>query len=136
MFESAKRNEGMVDQKIFKTAKRYGFDSVYFDECSMDMIENYIKYIRPLLTPTCEYVLVNRNCKQFQKLTELFSVLVLEAIGKYIHPTRYRQIIETQSCEILLPSEQNWISGYLKTRNTAPTLLVCTIKRNVRGKLP
>ena len=55
MFESAKRNEGMVDQKIFKTAKRYGFDSVYFDECSrMDIIEKYTKYIRPLLTPsTC-----------------------------------------------------------------------------------
>ena len=111
MFESAKRiNDGMVDQKIFKTAKRYGFDSVYFDECSMDMIEKYIKYIRPLLTPICEYVLVNRNGKQFQKLTELFSVLVFEAIGKYIHPTRYRQIIHTQSCEVLLPSEQKWIS--------------------------
>ena len=105
MFESVKRNE-----TIFKTAKSYGFDSVYFDECSMDMIEKYIKYIRPLLTPTCEYMLVNHNGKQFQKLTELFSVLVFKAIGKYIHPTRYRQIIETQSCEILLPSEQKWIS--------------------------
>ena len=110
MLESAKRNDGMVDQKIFKTAKRYGFDCVYFDECSMDMIEKYIKYIRPLLTPTCEYVLVNRNGKQFHKLTELFSVLVFEAIGKYIHPTRYRQIIETQRCEVLLPSEQKWLS--------------------------
>ena len=100
----------MVDQKTFKTAKKYGFDSVYFDECSMDMIEKYMKYIRPLLTPTCEYVLVNRKGKQFQKLTELFSVLVFEAIGKYIHPTRYRQITETQSCEIFLPSEQKWIS--------------------------
>ena len=29
MLESAKKNEGMVDQKIFKTAKKYGFDSVY-----------------------------------------------------------------------------------------------------------
>jgi pyruvate-formate lyase len=66
MFESAKRNEGMVDQKIFKTAKKYGFDSVYFDECSMEILEKYITYIRPLLTPTCEYVLVNRNGKQFQ----------------------------------------------------------------------
>ena len=63
---------------------------------------------------TCKYVLVNRNDKHFQKLTELFSVLVFEAIGKYIHPTRYRQIIETQSCEIVLPSEQKWISEYQK----------------------
>ena len=43
MFESAKRNEGMVDQKMFKAAKRYGFDSVYFDECSLDMIEKIYK---------------------------------------------------------------------------------------------
>ena len=100
----------MVDQKIFKTAKRYGFDSVYFDKSSIDA--KYITYIRPLLTPTCEYVLVNPNGKQFQKLTNLLSVLVFEAIGKYIHPTRYRQIIETQSCEVLklLPNEQKWIS--------------------------
>ena len=110
MFESAKRNEGMVDQKIFKTAKRYGFDSVYFDECSIELLEKYITYIRPVLTPTCEYVLVSRNGKQFQKLTDLFSVLVFEAIGKYIHPTRYRQIIETESVHVLLPNEQKWIS--------------------------
>ena len=99
-----------VDQKIFKTAKKYGFDSVYLDACSIDILEKYITYIRPLLKPTCEHVLVNRNGKQFQKLTDLFSVLVFEAIGKYIHPTRYRQIIETQSAEFLLPKEQKWIS--------------------------
>ena len=28
MLESAQKNKGMVDQKIFKTAKKYGFDSV------------------------------------------------------------------------------------------------------------
>ena len=77
----------MVDQNIFKTAERYGFDSVYFDKSSIDMLEKYITYIRLLLTPTCEYVLVNRSGKQFQKLTDLLSVLVCEAIGKYIHPT-------------------------------------------------
>ena len=110
MFESARRNDGMVDQKIFKTAKRYGFDSVYFDEVSINFLEQYIMYVRPLLNPTCDYILVNRNGKQFQKLTDLLSVLVFEAIGKYIHPTRYRQIIETESCVALLPNEQKWIS--------------------------
>ena len=93
MFESAKRNDGMVDQKIFKTAKTYGFDSVYFGKDSIEFLEQYIIYVRPLLNPNCEYVLVNRNGKQFQKLTDLFSILVFQAIGKYIHPTRYRQII-------------------------------------------
>ena len=75
-----------------------------------NQIEQYIIYVRPLLRPTCDYILVNRNGKQFQKLTDLFSVLAFEAIGKYIHPTRYRQIIETQSCETLPPKEQKWIS--------------------------
>ena len=37
MFENERKNDGMVDQKIFKTAKRYGFDSVYFDESSINM---------------------------------------------------------------------------------------------------
>ena len=55
-------------------------------------------------------MLVNRNGKQFQKLTDLFSILVFQAIGKYIHPTRYRQTIETQSCDVLLPKEQKWMS--------------------------
>jgi hypothetical protein len=105
MFESAK-----IDQKIFKTAMRYGFDNIYFDEESITILEKYIIYIRPILKTTCKYVLVNRNGKQFQKRTDLLSILVFEAIGKYIHPTRYRQIIETQSSEVLLPNEQKWIS--------------------------
>ena len=100
----------MVDQKLFKTAKRYGFDSVYFDECGMELLEKYITYIRPLYTPTCWYVLVNRNGKQFQKLRDLFSVLVFEAIGKYIRPTRYRQVIGMESVHVILPNKQKWIS--------------------------
>ena len=55
-------------------------------------------------------MLVNRNGKQFQKLTDLFSILDFQAIGKYVHPTRYRQIIETQSSDVLLPKEQKWMS--------------------------
>ena len=62
-----------------------------------------------LVTLTCEYVLVKQNGKQFQKLTDLFSVLGFEAIGKYIHPTTYRQIIKTESAHILLPNKQKWI---------------------------
>ena len=36
--------------------------------------------------------------------------MVFEAIGKYINPTRYRQIIETESCSYLDSEEQEWIS--------------------------
>ena len=109
MFESAKRNDGVVDQKMFKTAKTYGFDSVYFGKGSIEFVEQYIIYVRPLLNPNCEYVLVNQNGKQFKKLTDLFRILVFQAIGKCIHLTRYRQIIETQSYDVL-PKKQKWMS--------------------------
>ena len=57
------------------------------------MIDEYIKYIRPLLKPLCDFLLVNRNGLQFSKLTDLMSNLVYDAIGKYIHLTRYRQLV-------------------------------------------
>ena len=110
MFENAKANGGMVDQTIFKTAQRYGFNSLYFDEISLGIVDDYVKLVRPLLNPQCEYLLLNRNGTQFQKLTDLLSVLVFEAIGKYIHPTRYRQIIETESVNNLDLEEQRFVS--------------------------
>ena len=47
---------------------------------------------------------------QFSKLTECMEKLVFEAIGMYIHPTRYRQIIETESNQILTVEERQWIT--------------------------
>ena len=38
------------------------------------------------------------------------TILVYEAIQKYINPTRYRQIVETASCDLLTPSEQEIVS--------------------------
>ena len=38
--------------------------------------------------------------------TNIFSCTVYEAIGKYINPTRYHQILETESIEKLAASEQ------------------------------
>ena len=65
-----------------------------------------MNYIRPRLNPACNYLLVCRNGKQISKLTNIFGRVVYEAIGKYINPTRYRQIIETESIEKLNTSEQ------------------------------
>ena len=39
-------------------------------------------------------------------MTNIFDRVVYEAIGKYINPTCYRQIIETESIEKLYTSEQ------------------------------
>ena len=38
------------------------------------------------------------------------SKLVFDAIGKYIHPTRYRQIVETESLNQLASEEQRILS--------------------------
>ena len=113
MCEKAKSNGRFFDQTTFKTTKTYGFDSFI-----TALIDEYVKYIRPLLSPLCDFLLVNRNGLQFSKLTDLMSKLVYDAIGKYIHPTRYRQIIETASSHKLSPNEQLWLSEDQKQNST------------------
>ena len=74
------------------------------------MLNGYISYVRPLLKPQCDFVLVNRNGDHNGKLGDIMSKLVFDAIGKYIHPTRYRQIVETQSFNQLTSEEQRILS--------------------------
>ena len=110
MFNNSKKNGGFVDQTEFKTALHYNFDSLLFDSNSTEIVDDYINFVRPLLHPDCDYVLVTRNGTQYSKLSDLMSKLVFEAIGKYIHPTRYRQIVETESVRKLSPGEQDIMS--------------------------
>ena len=110
MIEYASKKDSFIDQRKFKTADRYIFDSFRLDKTSLYVIKSYKCHIRPLLNPSCDFLLVNRNGTQFTKLTEALGKLVFEAIGKYINPTRYRQIIETESCSYLDSEEQEWIS--------------------------
>jgi len=76
----------------------------------MALIDLYLQHIRPRLNPQCEYLLLSTNGTQFQSLTTSMTMLVHEAIGKYIHPTRYRQIVETESSERLTLEEQHFIT--------------------------
>ena len=110
MVNKAKTNGGFIDQKMFKTAGKFGFDSLYLTETSMQVLDGCINHIRPLLRPTCDFVLVTRNGGQHNKLGELMSKLVFDATGKYFHPTRYRQIVKTASCRQLSSSAQSTIS--------------------------
>ena len=87
MCGKAKSNGGFVDETAFKMAKTYGFKSFILDKEGLQLIDEYIKYVRHLLNPLCDFLLVNRNSLQFAKLTDLMSKLVYDAIGKYIHPT-------------------------------------------------
>ena len=110
MIDTAKKKGGFIDQKTFKTAGKYGFDSLILSYANMQVLNGYISYVRPLLKPKCDFVLVNRNGGQHGKLGEIMSKLVFDAIGKYIHPTRYRQIVDTQSLNQLTSEEQRILS--------------------------
>ena len=108
--EQLRRRGGFIDQKKFKTASKYGFDSLILTGASMQVLESYIKFVRPLLKPQCDFVLVTRNGGQHSKLGDVMSKLVFDAIGTYIHPTRYHQIVETQSLNLLTSKEQRILS--------------------------
>ena len=110
MIATAKENGGFIDQKTFKTAGKYGFDSLILTDTNMHVLNGYISNVRPLLKPQCDFVLVTRNGGQHGKLGETMSKLVFDATGKYIHPTRYRQIVETQSLNQLTSEEQRFLS--------------------------
>ena len=111
MIATAKEKDGFIDQKTFKTAGKYGFDSLVLTDADMQVLDGYISYVRPLLKLQCDFVLVNRNGGQHGKLGEIMSKLVFDAIGKYIHPTRYRQIVETESLNQLTSEEQKILSA-------------------------
>ena len=110
MMKKAKTNNGFVDQTEFKTSTTYLFDTLIFTNDILEIIELYIDWIRPRMTPTCNYLLISSNGTQFQSLTNAMIMLVHEAIKRYINPTRYRQIIETESSERLTIEEQRFVS--------------------------
>ena len=74
------------------------------------MLDQYVKHIRLLMQPRCNYVLVTRNGTQYSKLCDPMSVLVFQAISNYIHPTRFRQIVETESANHLSIEEKDLIT--------------------------
>ena len=110
MMEKAKSENGYVDQKEFKTADTYMFDTFIFSADALTLVSLYVQHVRPLLNPICDYVLINNNGKMCANLCNAMTIIVFEAIGKYINPTRYRQIIETASSDKLTIEEQSIIS--------------------------
>ena len=142
MFQDAKQCDGFVDQKKFKTADSYSFDSFKLDSTSIKVVDQYVKHIRPLIGPKCNHLLLNRNGMQFSKLTDCMGKLVFEAIGKYIHPTRYQQIIETESSNFLcqLVSDDHKHSShvakvhYRKRRSRDVALKGNTCLKRLRGE--
>ena len=109
MIATAKEKGGFIDQKTFKTAGKYGFDSLILTDKNMHVLNGYISYVRPLLKPQCDFVLVNRNGGQHGKLRDICATL-MQLESTYIHPTRYRQIVETESVNQLTSEEQRILS--------------------------
>ena len=61
MVKIAKENGGFIDQKTFKTAGKYGFYSVILTDTSMQILDGYITFVRPLLKPQCDFLLVTKS---------------------------------------------------------------------------
>ena len=79
MVRAAKENGGFIDQKKFKTASKYGFDYLILTDASMKVLDSQINFVRPMLKPQCEFVLVTRNGGQHSKLGDVMSILVFDA---------------------------------------------------------
>lgn len=110
MLNSAKTNGGFIDQTAFKTEEKYAFDTLILSPDVLQILDNYVTIVRPLLHPTCDYLVLTTNGTQYTAFGSAMSLLVHQAIGKYVNPTRYRQIIETESAERLTPTEMDTIS--------------------------
>ena len=111
MIEEAKANGGYIDQTAFKTEKQYAFDTIILSAEVMQIIDSYVSFVRPKMRPSCNYLLLTTNGKQYSALGSAMSILVHQAIEKYVNPTRYRQIIESESAERLSTEEMKAISA-------------------------
>ena len=110
MVEKARTNGGFIDQTEFKTSSKYTFDTLIITDEVQKVLGVYIDSVRPHLHPSCNYVLLTNGGKQYTSFATAMTLLVKEAIGKYINPTRYRQIVETESANRLTNDEQSVIS--------------------------
>ena len=110
MVNVAKSNGGYVDQTQFKTSDKYVFDTLILTEDVLKILDSYITSVRPLMVPRCEYLLVTCNGTQYTAFGTAMSLLVHQAIGKSVNPTRYRQIIESESSLKLNVNERDVVS--------------------------
>ena len=110
MVKDAKTNGGYVDQTQFKTSDKYVFDTVVLTESVLKVLDSYIGHIRPHLYPKSEYLILTNNGTQYTAFGNAMSLMVHQAIGKSINPTRYRQIVETESALVLGEKERETMS--------------------------
>ena len=88
MIKKAHTDNGYIDQKEFKTADTYMFDFLIFSPDALTLVSLYTQYLRTQLNPKSDYLLVNTNGNMCDNLGDYMTIIVFEAIGKYINPTR------------------------------------------------
>ena len=62
MITTSKKSGGFIDQKTFKTAGKYGFDSLILTDADLHVLKGYILYVGPLfslLSPESEVSVAN-----------------------------------------------------------------------------
>ena len=122
MVTKSKENGGFIDSTEFKTASTYIFDTLIMSAQVLKLLDMYINTIRPKMNPKCEYLLVSTTGRQYTSFTVAMTLLVKQAIGKYVHPTRFRQIVETSSSERLTPQDQEIVTADQKHRSNVARL--------------
>ena len=110
MLHAAKTNGGFIDQTSFKTEDSYAFDTLILSSDVIDILDSYADIVRPRLNPSCNYLVLTTNGTQYTAFGTAMSLLVHQAIGKHVNPTRYRMIIETESADRLTPPEVEALS--------------------------
>ena len=82
-----------------------------------------------------DILLVTRHGKEFNKLSSILGKMVYSTTGKYIHPTRLRQVVETESSTHLSAEHQAFVSKDQKhTSNVANVKYKKLRSRNVAAK--
>ena len=110
MVELAENNGGYIDQTMFKTEERYMFDTLVISDDVLQILRTYMEVLRPLMNPSCDYLIVTTAGKQYTAFGTAMSLLTHQAIGKAVNQTRYRQIVESESSISLQPAEREIIS--------------------------
>ena len=86
-------------------------------------------FVRPKLNSTCNFLFICKNGSQLANFGDALGRMTYQAICKYVNRTRYRQIIETESSDLLSVAEQEVIS--LDQKHTSNVAKVhCQKKRS------
>ena len=68
MLAAAKERGGFINQKTFKTAWKYWFDSLILTSVNMHVLNGYISYIPQLLKLSYYFIIITENWGQHGKL--------------------------------------------------------------------